>query len=125
MPNCITQACPAALWPCAMISSTAPALPKASDPGVGLGVIARRVPTIEETVDRLKKDIAAKGIIFFRRSTSRRLPPRPASTRPSILLIFGNPPLGTQFITADPQAGLDWPVRILVYRDTPGTVWTA
>jgi len=45
--------------------------------------------------------------------------------RPSTLLIFGNPPLGTQFITANPQAGLDWPVRLLVYRDTSGTVWTA
>jgi len=45
--------------------------------------------------------------------------------RPSVLLIFGNPPLGTQFITANPQAGLDWPVRMLVYRDADGTVWIA
>jgi uncharacterized protein (DUF302 family) len=45
--------------------------------------------------------------------------------RPSILLIFGNPPLGTQFITANPQAGLDWPVRMLVYCDAQGVVWVA
>jgi len=36
--------------------------------------------------------------------------------RPSVLLIFGNPPLGTQFITANANAGLDWPVRLLVYE---------
>jgi uncharacterized protein (DUF302 family) len=30
-----------------------------------------------------------------------------------------------QFMTANPQAGLDWPVRLLVYRDASGTVWTA
>ncbi|MEK6588625.1 MAG: DUF302 domain-containing protein, partial [Chloroflexota bacterium] len=34
--------------------------------------------------------------------------------QPSVLLIFGNPPLGTQFITANANAGLDWPVRLLV-----------
>jgi uncharacterized protein (DUF302 family) len=44
---------------------------------------------------------------------------------PSVLLVFGNPPLGTQFIAADPAAGLDWPVRLLVYQDDEGKVWTA
>jgi uncharacterized protein (DUF302 family) len=39
-------------------------------------------------------------------------------------LVFGNPPLGTQFITANPNAGLDWPVRLLVFQDDSGTVWT-
>ena len=33
-----------------------------------------------ETVDRLKKDIAAKGIIFFQEIEQRRSPPRPASS---------------------------------------------
>ena len=38
--------------------------------------------------------------------------------------MFGNPPLGTQFITANPNAGLDWPVRLLVLQDNVGAVWT-
>jgi uncharacterized protein (DUF302 family) len=37
---------------------------------------------------------------------------------------FGNPPLGTQFITSNPNAGLDWPVRPLVTQDDDGSVWT-
>jgi uncharacterized protein (DUF302 family) len=41
-----------------------------------------------------------------------------------VLLIFGNPPLGTQFITANPNAGLDWPVRLLVFENEKGEVWT-
>jgi uncharacterized protein (DUF302 family) len=41
------------------------------------------------------------------------------------LLIFGNPPLGTHFITANANAGLDWPVRLLVYENEKGEVWTA
>jgi len=41
-----------------------------------------------------------------------------------VLLIFGNPPLGTQFITANANAGLDWPVRLLVFENEKGEVWT-
>jgi uncharacterized protein (DUF302 family) len=44
---------------------------------------------------------------------------------PSTLLVFGNPPLGTLFLTSDPDAGLDWPVRILVYQDAKGDVRVA
>ena len=38
--------------------------------------------------------------------------------------MFGNPPLGTQFVTANPNAGLDWPDRLLVIQDSAGAVWT-
>ena len=81
---------------------------------------------MEETVARLKKDIAAKGITFFQEIDQSALAAKAGiALKPSVLLIFGNPPLGTQFITANPQAGLDWPVRMLVYRDDAGTVWVA
>ena len=40
-----------------------------------------------------------------------------------MLLIFGNPPLGTQFMQRNQEAGIDWPVRILVYRDRAGQVY--
>ena len=39
------------------------------------------------------------------------------------MLQFGNPPLGTQFITGNADAGLDWPVRLLVTQDDAGQVW--
>jgi len=45
--------------------------------------------------------------------------------RPSTLLIFGNPPLGIQFLTSNPNAGLDWPVRLLVMQDENGDVYAA
>jgi len=38
--------------------------------------------------------------------------------------VFGNPPLGTQFIAANPNAGLHWPVRLLVTQEGSGAVWT-
>lgn len=80
---------------------------------------------VAETVDRLKADIAAKGIVFFSAIDQSKLAADAGiALRPSTLLVFGNPPLGTQFITANPNAGLDWPVRLLVTQDADGSVWT-
>lgn len=77
-----------------------------------------------ETVARLKADIAAKGIRFFNEIDQAKLAADAGiELNPSTLLIFGNPPLGTQFITSNPNAGLDWPVRLLVTQDNRGTVW--
>jgi uncharacterized protein (DUF302 family) len=79
-----------------------------------------------DTIERLKKDIAGKGIKLFNVIDQSKLAAEAGiKLRPSVLLIFGNPPLGTQFITAKADAGLDWPVRLLVYENENGEVWTA
>jgi uncharacterized protein (DUF302 family) len=81
---------------------------------------------VAETVARIKKDVADKGIRFFMEIDQSQLAAdAKIRLRPSTLLVFGNPPLGTQFITANPLAGLDWPVRLLVTQDDNGTVWAA
>ena len=89
------------------------------------GVIAQKSAyDIDETITRLKKDIAAKGIVFLQEIDQAALAGKAGiELRPSVLLIFGNPPLGTQFITANPNAGLDWPVRLLLTEDDSGQVW--
>jgi uncharacterized protein (DUF302 family) len=82
--------------------------------------------SVEETVKILERDIAAKGIKFFSEIDQTKLAAEAGiQLRPSILLTFGNPPLGIQFLTADPYAGLDWPVRMLVLQDPAGEVWIA
>lgn len=79
-----------------------------------------------ETVDRLKQDIAGKGIMFFDEIDQAKLAAGAGiALPPSTLLVFGSPILGIQFLTADPDAGLDWPVRLLVYQDEDGQVWMA
>lgn len=79
----------------------------------------------KETIERLKADIAAKGIKFFDEIDQQKLAGDAGiKLNPSTLLVFGNPPLGTQFITSNPNAGLDWPVRLLVTQDGAGAVWT-
>jgi uncharacterized protein (DUF302 family) len=78
----------------------------------------------DETVGRLKADVAKKGIMFFSAIDQARLAKEAGiELRPSMLLIFGNPPLGIQFLTSNPESGLDWPVRLLVTQDANGQVW--
>lgn len=79
---------------------------------------------MDETVARLKADIAQKGITFFAQIDQDKLAAAAKiQISPSVLLIFGNPALGTQFMLRNPEAGIDWPVRVLVYRDAAGVVW--
>ena len=102
---------------------TAPAPVLAGNDGI---VTVKSAYPIGETIERLKKDIADKGIKFFSEIDQSKLAADAGiKLRPSVLLIFGNPPLGTQFITASANAGLDWPVRLLVYENEKGEVWTA
>ena len=79
---------------------------------------------VAETIDRLKQNIAAKGIKFFSEIDQSKLAADAGITlRPSTLLVFGNPPLGTLFLTSNPNSGLDWPVRLLVIQDEKGDVY--
>ena len=79
---------------------------------------------LAETVNRLKKDVADKGIMFFSEIDQSELAAKAGiKLLPSTLLVFGNPPLGIQFLTSNPDSGLDWPVRLLVHQDANGDVW--
>jgi uncharacterized protein (DUF302 family) len=80
----------------------------------------------DETVARLKADVQAKGIRFFDAIDQAGLgASADLKIRRSTLVLFGNPPLGVQFLQSNPYAGLDWPVRMLVLEDMDGTVWVA
>jgi uncharacterized protein (DUF302 family) len=93
----------------------------AADDGI---VRIKSAYSMPETIKRLKKDVADKGIMFFNEIDQSKLAADAGVTlRPSTLLVFGNPPLGTLFLTSNPAAGLDWPVRLLVYEDEQKDVW--
>ena len=102
---------------------TARAQSDAPDDGL---IKVRSAYSMNETIERIRKDIAAKGIMFFQAVDQTKLAADAGITlRPSTLLVFGNPPLGAQFLTSNPYSGLDWPVRLLVLQDESGAVWTA
>jgi uncharacterized protein (DUF302 family) len=118
----IAQIASAAAFAVVLVASYS-ALTSAGDDGI---VRVKSIYPIGETIDRLKQDIGAKGIMFFSEVDQSKLAAGAGiALRPSVLLTFGNPPLGTQFITSNPNAGLDWPVRLLVFENEKGEVLTA
>ena len=91
------------------------------------GVVKQRSDyAFDETITRIKADIATKGIRFFDEIDQQKL--GAGANLPigrSTLLLFGNPPLGVQFLQSNPLACLDWPVRMLVTQDEDGSVWVS
>jgi uncharacterized protein (DUF302 family) len=101
----------------------APAPPPPADSGV---LRVQSLYGVDETVARIKADVAAKGVKFFSAIDQSELAKGAGIDLPrSTLVQFGNPPLGVQFLTASPYAGLDWPVRMLVFQDADGGVWVS
>jgi uncharacterized protein (DUF302 family) len=73
---------------------------------------------VSETIARIKQDVTAKKIMFFAEIDQAKLAAQAGiELGPSTLLIFGNP------APSNPDAGIDWPVRVLVTQDRAGQVW--
>ena len=109
----------------AAVLSTAPLASAQSAAPAADGIVrVKSAYPMDETVARLKADIAQKGITFFTAVDQRQLAAGAGiALPPSTLLMFGNPALAPLFITAKGEAGLDWPVRLLVQQDADGNVW--
>ena len=120
MKKCIVNLCTSLLLILILVSVVSAARADSDD---GIVRIKSAVP-MGEAIARIKTDIAGKGIKFFIEVDQAKLAADAGiKLRPSTLLVFGNPPLGTQFITSNPNAGLDWPVRLLLTQDDNGEIW--
>src|SRR6185503_8987013 len=109
----------------AVVTVACTTIGSASREGNGV-VVLDSAYSVDETIARVKKDIADKKIMFFIDVDQSKLAAgADIKLLPSHLLIFGNPPLGIQFLTSNPVSGLDWPVRLLVYEDVNGKVHMA
>jgi len=108
-----------------LVAPARAATPVASAPAEGV-IKQRSDYGFDDTIVRIKADIAAKGIHFFDAIDQSELGQgAKLAINRSTLLLFGNPPLGVQFLQSNPVAGLDWPVRMLVTQDDDGTVWVS
>jgi uncharacterized protein (DUF302 family) len=80
--------------------------------------------SVDETVERLKGILQAKGITLFALvDHSGEAAEAGMKMRPTKLLIFGNPKGGTPVMLAAPSAAIDLPLKILVWEDVQGKVW--
>ena len=78
------------------------------------------------TLDRLQSLLKSKGIrVFARVSHKDNAKGVSLELRPTELLIFGNPKLGTHFFTRKQSAGIDLPMKALAWEDAKGQTWYA
>jgi uncharacterized protein (DUF302 family) len=82
--------------------------------------------SVAATLDRLQESLEERGVLVFARIDFSADAGRAGlSMRPEQMLIFGNPKAGTPLMVAEPLAGLDLPLRALVWEDSAGKVWLA
>ena len=82
--------------------------------------------SVAETVDRLQSMLKECGILVFARIDFSADAARAGLTmRPEQLLIFGNPKAGTPLMLAEPAAGIDLPLKALVWEDADEKTWVA
>lgn len=80
--------------------------------------------SVSDVLDRLEAIVRSKGATVFARIDHAAGAQKTGATlRPTALLIFGNPKLGTPLMQRAQTAGLDLPMKVLAYQDAAGKVW--
>ena len=91
------------------------------------GLVMKRSPySVSRTIQRLENLLRRKGFTIFAvvdhwagaKKAGIKL-------RPTRLLIFGNPKVGSHFFTSKQTAGIDLPMKALAWKDARGRVWLA
>lgn len=102
------------------LAACAPSAPEAE--GV---IVLESEYSVRETLDRIEAEAESRGArIFARVDHAAGAETTGVEMEPTGLVIFGNPALGTPLIAERRTAGLDLPVRMLVWEDD-GEVWLA
>ena len=93
-------------------------------PAYAADLIEKTSPhTVAVTIDRLAAAVEGAGAtVFARVDHAGGAAKVDMELRPTELLIFGNPKLGTPAMLDAQSAGLDLPLRVLAYADADGTV---
>jgi uncharacterized protein (DUF302 family) len=94
-----------------------------TNPGI---VRIRSQHSVAVTADRIESLLKERGILLFARIDFSGDAARAGLTmRPEQLLIFGNPKAGTPLMVAEPTAGLDLPLKALIWEDADSHAWIA
>jgi uncharacterized protein (DUF302 family) len=87
------------------------------------GTIVETSPyDVPATVERIRAGLESRGVALFA-VVDHAAGARDAGLElaDEVVLIFGNPAVGTGLMRADPRVGLELPLRILVWSEADGT----
>ena len=78
---------------------------------------------VPQTTDRLENILKEKGMTVFNRiQHSESAQKVGVDLRPTELLIFGNPKIGSPLMKCQQTVGIDLPQKALIWEDADGTV---
>jgi len=81
---------------------------------------------VSTTIDKLENVLTTKGMTIFKRINHTTGAEKAGlQLRPTELLIFGNPRIGTPLMLCSQTMALDLPQKALAYEDESGQVWLA
>ncbi|MEJ2394986.1 MAG: DUF302 domain-containing protein [Candidatus Thiodiazotropha sp.] len=79
---------------------------------------------VAETADRFAAAAEKAGLkIFARIDHAAGAAKVGQELRPTQLIIFGSPKVGTALMTSDQRVGIDLPLKVLAWQDAEGKVW--
>jgi len=77
-----------------------------------------------ETIARIKGDLESKKVpLFATFDHAENATSVGEKLRPTTVLVFGNPKIGTKLMQADQSIGIDLPLRVLVWEDEYNRTW--
>ena len=80
--------------------------------------------SVEATVAKLTSALTNKGMTIFSTIDHQQGAIKAGlDLRPTRLVIFGNPKVGTKLIQCDQRIGLALPLKMLVWQDDSGATW--
>ncbi len=98
--------------------------------GLGAGVASEGIVAqeskfpVDETVSRLEARLKAQNVpVFATFDHSANAQQAGMQLRPTKVLVFGNPKVGTKLMQDDQAIALDLPLRLSVWEDTRSRVW--
>src|SRR5262249_49633177 len=111
-------------WP-ALIAAVV-AVPSLAWTGDDRMVAKKGAHSVATTLNRLSEVLTTKGIGSAARVDHAAAAEKVGQTlKPTQLLIFGNPKLGTPLMQSNRRIGVELPMKVLAWEDDSGQVWLA
>ena len=87
-------------------------------------VTIKSAHNVATTIDRLAAAVEGAGAnVFARIDHAAGAEKAGMALRPTTLLIFGNPKIGTPALQAGQSIGMDLPLRVVAWEDEAGETW--
>lgn len=109
---------------CLGSATSAQAQTTADAPQVPGMIVTKSDADVHETASRFAEQVRTSGMTVFARVDHRQAAmSRSMALLPNEVVIFGDPKSGTPLMQCAPTAGIDLPMKALVWQDEQGQTW--